>query len=134
MLSSTKDAFEVAAMEYFDYLTKSGYEENLLKKKLNEVRLLKRDIMLQDNKKMVDKEFITALVVDSHPGLPNIRDAWKQAKEIVSLDPIAKKWCEAGSRKIVTAFRRGIHMSEELRAVKDKVVSNNDKTYKPILN
>ena len=79
---------------------------------------------------MAYKEFIAALVVDSHPGLPNIRDAWKQAKEIVGLDLIAKNWCEAGSRKIVTAFRRGIHMSEELRAVKDKVVSNNDVTYK----
>ena len=50
LLSSTKDAFEVAAMEYFDYLTKSGYDENLLKKKLNEIRLLKREIVLQDNK------------------------------------------------------------------------------------
>ena len=55
-----------------------------------------------------------ALVVDSHPGLPNIRDAWIQAKAIVGLDPIANNWCELGSRKIVTAFRRGIHMSEEL--------------------
>ena len=81
--------------------------------------------MLKDNKKTVNKEFIAALVVDSHPGLPNIRDAWRHAKLIVGLDPKAKKWCEVGSKKIVTAFRRGIHMSEKLKTIIDKVVSNN---------
>ena len=40
------------------------------------------------------------------------------------LDPIANKWCEMGSRKIVTAFRRGTHLSEELRSMNDKVIPN----------
>ena len=82
LLSSTKDAFEVAAKEYSCYLINSGYDENLLEKKLNEIRLLNRESMLKDNKKKSHNEFIAALVVDSHPGLPNIRDAWRQAKAL----------------------------------------------------
>ena len=91
LLSSTKESFEVAAKEYSCYLINSGYDENLLEKKLNEIRLLNRETMLKDNKKKINNDFIAALVVDNHPGLPNIREAWRQARAIVSLDPIANK-------------------------------------------
>ena len=106
LISSTKNIFEEAAKEYWNYLLKSGYDENLLQKKLDEIRMLNRKMMLVDKEKASNKNLVAALVLDSHPGLNHIRQAWRQSRDILKLDPLVNNmW--SGNRNIVLAYRRG---------------------------
>lgn len=80
--------------------------------------------MVLDRKKESNKYFIGALIVDNHPGLPNIRKAWQAGKNVMLLDTMAKNMIEK-LKSIVTAFRRGRNSSEvlgvnRLGAVKEK--------------
>lgn len=65
--------------------------------------------MLRDRERK-NKDFVAALIMDTHPGIPKVRDIWRQFKAILELDPIGKELCKK-SRNVVTTFRRGKYVS-----------------------
>ena len=112
--------FEESAAEYLKYLLDSGYSAQLINEKLNLIRALDRNCMMEDSKKKneVKKGVLSALILDGHPAIPNGRKALKSANDILKLDKVANQMMSVKGRNI-SAVRRLPYLSEILGTGKD---------------
>ena len=120
LISSSDKIFEEAAAEYLQYLLDSGYSAQLINEKLNLIRALDRNCMMEDNKKKNEdkKGVLSALILDGHPAIPNGRKALKSANDILKLDKVANQMMLDKGRNI-SAVRRLPYLSELLGTGKD---------------